>query len=80
MSPACGGGPWWCCCYADVIIARLRFEFGPVWRQSGGGGDAAASAHLLPEELFVADFDIAIHARPSDSVDAAALIECRPRP
>jgi hypothetical protein len=54
---------------------HLRFEFGPVWRQSGGGGDAAASAHLLPEELFVADFDIAIHARPSDSVDAAALIE-----
>ncbi len=52
-----------------------RFEMGSVWRQGVSAGDAAANAHLIPEELFVADFDISINARPSDPVYAAALIE-----
>jgi hypothetical protein len=54
---------------------HCRFELGTVWRQGAGVGDAAANAHLIPEELFVADFDISINTRPSDPVYAAALIE-----
>jgi hypothetical protein len=46
-----------------------------VWRQGAGAGDAATSAHLLPEERFVADFDICINARPSETLSAAALLE-----
>ncbi len=52
-----------------------RFELGPVWRQGAGGGDAATNAHLLPEERFVADFDICINSRPSETLSAAALFE-----